>query len=77
MGFLRNRLLRRFSIIGRIADLAMVGGIAVRFAQRKGWISGSQSDQAGLAGAADGSARGVAEVALAAGAAWRLLRRKR
>jgi len=76
MSFLRNRLLRRFSPLGRLADIALVGGMLVRLAQRKGWVDEEQVSRFGLAGATGGS-MALPEMALAVGAAWRLLRRKK
>lgn len=87
MGFLRNRLLRRFGPLARLADLVMVLAAALRFGQRKGWITEEQTAALGLdrltppvstqkVGATGGSSLPIGEIALAAGAAWRLLRRK-
>lgn len=86
MGFLRNRLLRRFSFLGRFADLALLLGAVLRFASRKGWISEQQISSLGLDRFAPPAAKtpGVSagalplgEMAMAGGAAWRLLRRKK
>lgn len=77
MGFLRNRLLRRLGPLGRVADVALVGGMALRFAQRRGWVSDEQVDRMGLAGVVGGSSVGMGEIALAAAAAMRLLRGRR
>lgn len=76
MSILRNRLLRRFSIVGRVADLALVGGMALRLAQRKGWIDSKKVDQYGLDDIDDQPA-GLVEMALAGAALMRLLRRKK
>lgn len=77
MGFLRNRLLRRLGPLGRIADVALVGGMAVRLAQRRGWMSDGQIDRMGLTGVVGGKSAGMGEIALAAGAALRLLRNRK
>jgi hypothetical protein len=86
MGFLRNRLLRRFGILGRFADLALLLGAALRFASRKGWISEQQISSLGLERFAPPASRvpGVSagamplgEMAVAGSAAFRLLRRKK
>ena len=77
MSFLRNRLLRRLSFLGRLADLALVGGLAMRFAQRKGLVSDEQMAQFGLREVGDGEPIGIAEIAMAGAAAVRLLRRRK
>lgn len=64
MGIIRNRLTRRFPTFGLVSDLALVGAAASRLFQRKG------------AGASAGRAS-TAEMALAGGAALRLMRRMR
>ena len=77
MSILRNRLLRRFSFIGRLADLAIVGGAALRLARRQGWIDSGQIDQFGEdPDATDHRAR-LVEAALLGAALGRLLRRIR
>lgn len=77
MGLLRNRLFRRLGPLGRIADIALVGGIGLRFAQRQGWISDEQVNRMGLAGALGDQSVGIGEIALAGAAALRLLRGRR
>ena len=64
MGFLRNRLDRRFPRLGLLSDLALVGTAASRLLRR--------GDTTGPARAASS-----AELVLAGGAAVRLLRRWR
>jgi len=85
MGFLRKRVLRRFGFLGRIADLALLAGALLKFASRKGWISEQQIASLGLdrfappaksSGVTAGTLP-LGEMALGAGAAWRLLRRKK
>jgi len=86
MGFLTRRLLRRFSIFGRIADLLMIVGIVARFAQKRGWLGQGAEDllarvgmgSAATAGSASRSGNpssGVADKVVAGGAAWRLAKR--
>lgn len=75
MSFLRTRVLGRFTILGRIADLLLVLGLVVRLAQRRGWVSDARMSQLGLGEVSKGEPLGIAEVALAGAAALRLLRR--
>ncbi len=64
MGIIRNRLTRRFPTVGLVSDLALVGAAASRLFQRQG-------------GAGAAAKASPAELALAGGAAFRLLRRLR
>jgi hypothetical protein len=64
MGIIRNRLTRRFPTFGLLSDLALVGAAASRLFQR----------QSGTGPTAKAS---TTELALAGGAAFRLLRRFR
>ena len=64
MGILRNRSTRRYSRLGLISDLALVGAAASRLVRR------------GDGPGADRASSGM-ELALAGGAAVRLLRRWR
>lgn len=86
MGFVTRRLLRRFSIFGRIADLLMVGGIVLRFAQKRGWLGQGGEDllarlgmgsaaTAGSASRTGNPSNGLAEKVVAGGAAWRIAKR--
>ena len=77
MNLFRNPVARRFSIIGRLADVLLLVSVGVRFAQRKGLITDSQATRAGFARVSDGDPIGATEVALALAATYRLLRRKR
>ncbi len=77
MSFLRNRVLRRFSIIGRVADLALVGGMALRLARRKGWIDSERVSEYGLDDETDGQPLVIAEMVLAGAAMLRLMRRNK
>lgn len=63
MGIIRSRLARRFTTLGLISDLALVGAAAGRIFQRKG-APGAKSAS-------------MTEMALAGGAALRLLQRMR
>jgi len=76
MRFLRNRLLGRLGPMGRIADVALVGSFALRFAQRNGWISDEQVASWGLGSLTEKSV-GAGELGLAALAAFRILRGRR
>ena len=64
MGFFRTRLLRRFPRLGLAADLALVGSAASRLFRRGGQTGASR-------------AMSAPEMALAGGAAFRLLGRLR
>lgn len=80
MGLLRNRLLRRFSPLGRVADVALVASMGLRLAKRMGWIADNNSASASemsLSGSSGGSSLGLPEMAMAGAALLRLLRRKR
>lgn len=74
MGFVRNRLLK-FGPLGRVADVALVSGTALRFARRKGWVSSETANKFGAPDSSGGSAVSVAELALALAAATRLFGR--
>jgi len=75
MGFLKKRLLRRFGPAGKLADVAIVGGAALRMAQRKGLITEETANKFGSASSSGGEAVSAAEMMLIAGALWRLLRK--
>lgn len=75
MRFLARRFFRRTSIIGRIADIAMIGGFLVRFAQRRGLIDDATLNRAGLANVARGETPSAGEMVVVAGAAMRFARR--
>lgn len=64
MGIFRNRVHRRFPVLGLLSDLALVGAAANRMVQRR-------------RGYATANAASGAELALAGGAALRLLGRLR
>ena len=63
MGITRNRLTRRFSKLGLLSDLALVGAAASRLLQKQSSGTGQKAS--------------VTELALAGGAALRLLQRFR
>ena len=63
MGIIRRRLARRFSSLGLMSDLALVGAAANQMMQRR---NGSSTSKASMT-----------EMALAGGAALRLLQRFR
>lgn len=77
MSLVRTRAARRFAIIGRVGDFVIVVSVMLRLAQRKGWLSDDQASQMGLADISDSEPLGAAELAIAAAAVFRLLRRKR
>ena len=78
MGLLRNRLLRRFSPFARVADMALVASMGLRFAKRKGWIgTDNPVTEMSLSGSSNGSRVGLTELAMGGAALVRLLRRKR
>jgi len=77
MGLLKNRLLRRFGPMGRVADVALVGSMALRFAQRQGWVSSEQVASWGLSSLTDSKSASTGQLALAAMAGFRLLRGRR
>ena len=76
MSMIRKRLMRRLGPLGRLADAALVGGAALRFAHRRGWLSDEQVSRAGLANWSASNPLSAADMMLAGGALWRLLRRK-
>ena len=59
---------------GRIADLAVVGGTALKLAQRKGLISDDMAKKLGASDSSAGSSVSFGEMAILAMALWRLLR---
>jgi len=75
MGFLKKRLLRRFGPAGKLADVAIVGGAALRMAQRKGLITEETANKFGSASSSGGEAVSAAEMMLIVGALWRLARK--
>lgn len=78
MRFLWRRILRRFTVIGRVLDAFLLAGIALRFAHRKGWVTDDLMRSVGLESAIgpDGGAMG-GETAIGLSALWRMWRRRR
>ena len=74
MDFLTNSLFRRFGPMGRVTDAAIVGGAALKFAQRKGLVSAETAKKLGAADSSAGSSVSIGELLLVAAAAVRLLR---
>lgn len=75
MGFLKKRLLSKFTPAGKAADAAILGSAAIRMAQRKGIITDETAKKFGAKDSSGGEALSAAEAMLLIGAAWRLLRR--
>lgn len=74
MNFLTNRLLRRFGPAGRLADAAIVGGAALKFARRRGLVSEDTARKFGAADSSAGASLSVGELVLVLMAAVRLIR---
>ena len=74
MNFLTNRLLRRFGPAGRVADFALVGGAALKYAQRKGYVSEETARRLGASDSSAGSNISVMEMILLGAAVYRLLK---
>lgn len=77
MNFLTNRLLRRFGPAGRLADAAIVGGAALKFAQRRGLVSNETARKFGATDSPAGAGLSVGELILVVMAALRLFRQFR
>lgn len=74
MKFLTRRLLGRLGPAGKIADLAVVGGTALKLAQRKGLISDETASRLGASNSSAGSSVSFGEMAILVMALWRLVR---
>ena len=74
MKFLTNRLLRRFGPAGRVADFALVGGAALKYAQRKGYVSDETARKLGASDSSAGTSISVMEMILLGAAIYRILR---
>jgi len=74
MKFLTRRLLGRIGPAGRVADLAVVGGAALKLAQRKGLISDEVAHKLGASNSSGGTNVSIGEIAILAMALWRLVR---
>ena len=72
---IKNRLLRRFGPAGRIGDVALVGGAALSYAQRKGYITEDTAKKFGASTSSGGASLSISETMLLLGAVWRLVRR--
>ena len=59
---------------GRVADLAIVGGTALKLAQRKGLISDETAQKLGASDSSGGTNVSIGEIAILAMALWRLIR---
>lgn len=77
MNFLANRLLRRFGPAGRLADVAVVGGAALKYAQRKGLVTDETARKLGAKDSAAGSSLSIGELLLVAFAIFRLFKQFR
>ena len=64
-------------MIGRVADLAFVGGMALRVARPQGWIDSAQIDQFGEDPDVNDHRARLIEVVLTGAALGRLIRRKK
>lgn len=73
MNFLTKRLLRRFGPAGRVADLAVVGGAALKFAQKRGLITEDTARKLGASDSSAGASLSIGEMALLGMALWRLI----
>ncbi len=74
MGFVRNKVSSRFPALGRLGDIVLVGGVVLRFANRRGLISDQTAAKFGAPSSPGGSGLSVSEMALAGAAALRLLK---
>jgi len=75
MGLIKNRLLKRFGPAGRLADAAIVGGAAIKLAQKKGIITEDTAKKFSAPGSSGGESLSFAEMALLAGAVLRLIKK--
>lgn len=67
--------LRRFPVVGRMTDVAIVGNTALRVANRRGLVSDDMAKKFGAADSSGGSSVSAAELAMAGAAALRLVQR--
>ncbi len=74
MNFLTTRLLRRFGSAGHVADVAIVGGAALRFAQRRGLVKDEIARKFGAPESSAGASLSIGEMLLLAMAIIRLIR---
>ncbi len=59
--------------MGRAADLAVVGGAALKFAQRQGLITEDTAKKLGASDSSGGTSLSIGEMALLGMALWRLI----
>lgn len=74
MNFLSDQLFRQFGPLGRLADAAIVGGAALKYAQRKGLVGDDTAMKLGASDSSAGSSVSIGEMLLVAAAALRLIR---
>jgi len=74
MNFLTNRLLQGFGPAGRVADVAIVGGAALKFAQHRGLMNEETARKFGAADSSAGASLSLGEMLLLAMALLRLIR---
>ena len=74
MSTIINSLVGRFGPAGRVADAAIVGGAALKYAHRKGLVSGETARKLGAPDSPAGSGVSMGELILVAMAVMRLLR---
>lgn len=77
VSFLGKQVRRRFPIFGRMGDIAIVGNAGLRLANRKGLIDDETAKKFGAQSSSGGQGLSVTEMALIAGAAMRLVSRKK
>lgn len=73
--FIASRLLRRFGPAKRVTDAAILGGAALRYAHRRGWVSESAAKRFGAPDSSGGEDLSIGELLILGAAAFRLLRR--
>lgn len=72
---IKNRLLRRFGPAKRLTDVALVGGAALKYAQRKGYVTEQTAKKFGASNSSGGSKLSIGEIILLAGAVMRMLKK--
>lgn len=70
--FLTQKFLRRFGPAKHMTDAAIVGGAALKYAQRKGWITDSTANRFGSANSSGGEDLSIGEMMILGAAALRL-----
>ena len=74
MNFLTNRLARRLGAAGRFADAVIVGGAALKLAQRKGLVNEQTARKFGAADSSAGASLSLGEMFFLGMALFRLIR---